>query len=249
MALDCHSFFATYREGDNLRCAPQWQVPESDSVESKRVPMTLPAEPYVEQAARWPSKGKHILAHYDADTIVVYQAYRPSIGKYAIQNDAFGGDFSYSRMSWIKPNFLWMMFRSGWGTKEGQEIILGLRMRRQFFDGLLAHAVTSSWDASGQISRDAWKTAVARSDVRLQWDPDHDPHGKALPRRAIQLGLRGAALDAFGRRELLEVIDMTNFVAEQRSHLRQAGLAQLKTPSEGIYVPHDAAIARHLKLD
>ena len=209
----------------------------------------LPAKLYVEQAPQWPPEGKHILAHYDADTIVVYQAYRPSIGKHAIKNGAFGGDFSYSRMSWIKPNFLWMMFRSGWGTKEGQEIILGLRLRRQFFEGLLARAVTSGWDSPDQIGHDEWKAAVASSDVRLQWDPDHDPHGKPLSRRALQLGLRGAALEAFGRRELLEVIDMTGFVAQQRSHLRQAELAQLKTPMERIYVPHDASIASHLKLD
>src|SRR5262245_58806343 len=26
-------------------------------------------------------------------------------------------------MSWIKLNFLWMMFRSGWGTKPDQEVI------------------------------------------------------------------------------------------------------------------------------
>ena len=210
--------------------------------------MTLPAELYVQQASQWPSQGKHILAHYNADTIVVYQAYRPSIGKYAIENRAFGGDFSYSRMSWIKPNFLWMMFRSGWGTKEGQELILGLRILRQFFDALLARAVTSSWDSSDQTAYDEWKAAVARSDVRLQWDPDHDPHGKPLSRRAMQLGLRGAALEAFGRCELLEVIDMTNFVAEQRSHL-QRELAQLKTPIERIYVPDDASIARYVKLD
>jgi len=210
--------------------------------------MTLPAELYVQQASQWPSHGKHILAHYNADTIVVYQAYRPSIGKYAIENRAFGGDFSYSRMSWIKPNFLWMMFRSGWGTKEGQELILGLRILRQFFDALLARAVTSSWDSSDQTTYDEWKAAVASSDVRLQWDPDHDPHGKPISRRAMQLGLRGAALEAFGRRELLEVIDMTNFVAEQRSHL-QRELAQLKTPIERIYIPDDASIARYVKLD
>jgi len=211
--------------------------------------MTVPAELYLAQARLWPSEGKHILAHYDADTIVVYQAYRPSIGEYAIRSGAFGGDFSYSRMSWIKPNFLWMMFRSGWGTKDGQEIVLGLRMQRQFFDGLLARAVSSSWDPSGQITHGEWKAAVASSDVRVQWDPDHDPHGKPLCRRAIQLGLRGAALDAFGRRELLEVVDMTNFVAEQRSHLGHTELAQLKTPVERIYVPDDASIARRLQLD
>jgi Domain of unknown function (DUF4291) len=54
-----------------------------------RLPMTIPAELYLEQAPQWPSEGKHILAHYDADTLVVYQAYRPSIGEYAIKNGAF----------------------------------------------------------------------------------------------------------------------------------------------------------------
>jgi len=211
--------------------------------------VNLTVELYIEQIGRWPFSGKHILAHYDAETIVVYQAYRSSIARYAIKHRMFGGDFSYARMSWIKPNFLWMMYRSGWGTKVGQEFILGLRLRRQFFDGLLARAVASSWDSSDQVTRDEWKTAVAASDVRLQWDPDHDPHGKALSRRAIQLGLRGSAIDAFGRRELLEVIDMTDFVAEQRSHLRHAELPQLKTPMERVYVPQDASIARHLKLD
>ena len=152
-------------------------------------------------------------------------------------------------MSWIKPNFLWMMYRSAWGTKEGQEITLGLRLRRGFFDCLLAQAVASSWDPSDQIAQDEWEAAIARSDVRLQWDPDHDPHGKAVSRRAIQLGLRGAALDAFGKRELLEVIDMTAFVAAQRSQLQQAGLAELKTPAERVYHPAEASIARQLKLD
>ena len=69
------------------------------------------------QVARWPKSGRHILAQYDDETIVVYQAYRPSIGSFAAEHGYFGGEFSYSRMSWIKPNFLWMMFRSGWGTK------------------------------------------------------------------------------------------------------------------------------------
>lgn len=211
--------------------------------------MNLTTELYVEQGARWPSEGKHILAHYDAKTIVVYQAYRPSIGAHAIKHSVFGGDFSYARMSWIKPNFLWMMYRSGWGTKEGQEITLGLRLRREFFDGLLAQAVASSWDPDDQITQDEWKTAIARSDVRLQWDPDHDPHGKAVSRRAIQLGLRGAALDAFGKRELLEVIDMTEFVTAQRSQLQHAGLTELKTPAERVYQPAGASIARQLKLD
>jgi hypothetical protein len=211
--------------------------------------MHLTTERCVTQANQWPSQGKHILAYYDAETIVVYQAYRPSIGTYAIEHGAFGGDFSYSRMSWIKPNFLWMMYRSGWGTKEGQDITLALRLRRAFFDHLLAQAVASSFDPSEYTTRDDWTSAVANSAVRLQWDPDHDPNGKPLLRRALQLGLRGSMLEAFGRHELLDVIDMTDFVAAQRQQLLSVGLAQVKTPIERKYIPSDATIARRLRLD
>jgi hypothetical protein len=210
--------------------------------------MNLPTEPYVDQLAEWPSCGRLILAQYDADTIIVYQAYRPSIGHYAIRNRAFGGDFSYSRMSWIKPNFLWMMYRSGWGTKAGQEITLGLRLRRRFFDGLLAAAVASSFEQSDCATHGDWQVAVAKSAVRLQWDPDHDPGGRPVARRAIQLGLRGSTLEAFGTCELLEVIDMTEFVAAQRAQRSSRGSAELRTPAERIYIPDDPSIARRLKL-
>ncbi len=67
----------------------------------------LPTQSYVEQAARWPRAGRHILAHFDASSVIVYQAYRPSIARYAVEHGLFGGpEFSFSRMSWIKPNFL-----------------------------------------------------------------------------------------------------------------------------------------------
>ena len=211
--------------------------------------MHLPSERYVEQAKCWPAEGRHILAHHDAETILVYQAYRPSIGEHAIRHGAFGGGFSYARMSWIKPNFLWMMYRSGWGTKEGQETTLGLRLRREFFDRILAQAVASSFDQSVHTSAEAWRAAARTSQVRLQWDPDHGPHGNALARRAIQLGLRGAVLEDFGKRELLEVIDMTAFVAEQREKLSHDGIGELRTPVERVYVPGDEAIAKRVRLD
>jgi hypothetical protein len=211
--------------------------------------VNLPNARYLDQVTTWPSEGRHILAHYDADTIVVYQAYRPSIGKYAIKHGAFGDGFSYARMSWIKPNFLWMMYRSGWGTKEGQETTLGLRLRREFFDSILAQGVASSFVQSDRSSPEAWKASLARSSVRLQWDPDHNPHGKAVVRRAIQLGLRGPVLEDFGMRELIEVIDMTEFVSAQRELLSRVGTSKLRTPVERVYVPDDAAIARRLKLD
>jgi Domain of unknown function (DUF4291) len=210
--------------------------------------MTLPTELYTDQASRWPKAGRHILAHFDDSSVIVYQAYRPAIARYAVEHGHFGGDFSYSRMSWVKPNFLWMMFRSGWGTKPDQEAILALRLRRAFFDSLLAQPVPSSWDRDLYATPEDWQRAVPRSDVRLQWDPDHHPSGAKLERRAIQLGLRGSALEAFGRRELVGVIDVTAYVAEQRAVLASFGIRDLRTPQEDVYVPADPAVAARLGL-
>ena len=71
----------------------------------------LLTEPYLEQASTWPGPGRHILAQFDDDTIIVYQAYYLSISRFAADHGDFGGGFSLSHMSWIKPNFLWMMYR------------------------------------------------------------------------------------------------------------------------------------------
>jgi hypothetical protein len=196
----------------------------------------LPVAPFFEQQACWPQEGEHILAQHDEASVIVYQAYRPSIGAYALQNGHFGGpDFSFERMSWIKPNFLWMMYRSGWGTKPGQEVVLALRLRRAFFDELLNVAVASSFDPTCHPTREAWQRAVTASDVRLQWDPDHLPCGAKTQRRAIQLGLRGPMLRRMARDELLELIDMTPFVAEQRGHATDTS-RELLTPLEQVYV-------------
>ena len=123
----------------------------------------LRLEPYVAQAARWPRAGKHVMAQFDADSVVVYQAYRPAIGRFAATHGWFGGDFSLARMSWIKPNFLWMMYRSGWGQQANQEVVLAVWLRRDAFDEILAQAVASSFGASGLVDRAAWQAAVARS--------------------------------------------------------------------------------------
>jgi Domain of unknown function (DUF4291) len=205
-------------------------------------------EPYLEQVKVWPSEGRHILAQFADDTVIVYQAYRPTIGRFAVENGTFGGDFSYERMSWVKPNFLWMMYRSGWGTKTDQEVTLALRIRRSFFDELLAQAVPSTWDEERFATEAEWSVAVRRSAVRLQWDPDHHPSGAKLERRAIQLGLRGDVLKDFGQRELKEVVDLSNFVAEQRERLSSGGLSALQTPRERVYRPADPAVAAQLRL-
>lgn len=197
--------------------------------------MQLSIASYLTQSRQWPARGKHILAQHDAETVIVYQAYRPEVADFALEHGHFGGPhFSFSRMSWIKPNFLWMMYRCGWATKPEQQRVLALRLRRAFFDSLLERAVLSSFN--GACDPAVWQAQVAASDVRLQWDPDHTPSGAKLERRALQLGLRGAALAAYARDELLEVVDMTAFVAKQREF---AGAREelLQTPVEQVYLP------------
>ena len=210
----------------------------------------LPTAPYLEQVALWPKSGRHILAHFDDSSIVVYQAYRQSIGRYAIEHGVLGGpEFSFSRMTWVKPNFLWMMYRSSWGVAEGQETVLGIRIRRVFFDQLLALAVPSSDSAGRYESRAKWQAALGSSSVRLQWDPDHDPRGEKLERRAIQLGLRGEVLRAYATTEILEVVDMTAFVAEQRSHTGRESWSKLRTPEERVYRPADESVGKDVGLE
>ena len=95
----------------------------------------------------------------------------------------FGPSFSRGRMSWIKTNFLWMMFRCGWATKPDQEHVLAVRIDRGFFERVLAAAVATSFGSSRFETREAWELAGKASDVRIQWDPDHDPSGAPQDRR------------------------------------------------------------------
>jgi hypothetical protein len=53
--------------------------------------MNLVTERYVDQLKRWPPSGRHILAQFDGRSVVVYQAYKPSIGHFAARHGYFGG--------------------------------------------------------------------------------------------------------------------------------------------------------------
>ena len=207
----------------------------------------LITEPYLSQLAHWPDSGQHILAQFDEETIVVYQAYRSSIGRFAVENQFFGGEFSYTRMSWIKTNFLWMMYRSGWGAKPDQEVTLAVRLKRSFFEQVLENAVASTYNPDRYDSQDEWKHRGARSDVRLQWDPDHDPVGRKQERRAVQLGLRGDTLAEYGKDAIVDIVDVSDFVAKQRA-AAHGHFERLVTPSERVYTPWSAMAAANVGL-
>lgn len=197
--------------------------------------MTLETELYNESVKRLPESGQHILGHQSNDQIVVYQAYKKSIADFAITNQFLGGnDFSYTRMSWIKPNFLWMMYRCGWAEKENQESVLAIWIRKSDFSGILKKAVYSSFNNLHYDNHEQWTKKLNSSDVRLQWDPDHDPYGNKIQRRAIQLGMKGETLANFGKNQIQRIEDITEFVKSQKQLLDNNQLHKLCIPVENV---------------
>lgn len=194
--------------------------------------MKLNLELYSAQLERWPKTGNHILAQFDDDTVVVYQAYKPTIGEFAAERGYFGGEFNLARMSWIKTNFLWMMYRSNWGTSVNQEVVLAIWLKRSAFNQILSEAVHSSFNAALYGTQEKWGTEMQRSNVRLQWDPDHNPYGQKQERRAVQLGMKGSTLQLFAREWIVQIENISAFVAEQRAHVEKKQLQNLITPED-----------------
>ncbi|WP_431110210.1 DUF4291 domain-containing protein [Winogradskyella poriferorum] len=210
--------------------------------------MKLKIKLYNKQIEKWPQQGHHIMAQYDDEKIIVYQSYRPEIGNFAVQNQYFGASFSLNRMTWIKPNFLWMMYRNGWATKVGQELVLAIHLKREAFERYLKQAVYSSYQSDLYASREDWQEQVKNSSIRLQWDPDHNPYGAKLERRAIQIGIRGKEVVNYAKDDILEIEDITPFVKEQYQFVLNKQLDQLMIPEEHPLVFNDEVLNKNLRL-
>lgn len=203
---------------------------------------------YLTQRENWPDEGRHILAQYDEQSVVVYQAFKPTIGRFAATHGFFGGGFRLDRTSWVKTNFLWMMYRSQWGTAPQQETVLAVFLKRDAFDWLLSQAVHSLYHAELYPSDTVWYAQLSRSPVVLQWDPDHAPTGQRLSRRAIQLGLRGEVLVKYAREWIVAIEDISEFVAQQRSFVKAKAFERLQIPYETVYPVADSEVAARLLL-
>lgn len=198
----------------------------------------------------WPAKGKVILhspdVTIDDDTIILYQAYNDSIANYAVSHQTFKDcpDFSTTRMTWLKPNFCWMMYRSGWATKPNQQRILAITIKKVHFNEILLQSVSTS---KKEIAKN--NEGEKSTDVRLQWDPDHDAFGEKVERRAIQIGIRGIVLDTFLTKYIINICDITAFVQEQRNNVDPERLHLLRVPAEHIYSVEDELLRGHIQLD
>ena len=201
--------------------------------------------PYTDLQVSLPTQGRRINAYQEGDTISVYQAFRKSIGIFAVQEQFLGGtDFSLNRMSWIKTSFLWMMYRCGWAEKDGQEVVLRIVISKKFFERILQSTVISAYTPEFHSAQSEWKKEMNEFESRLEWDPDHDPVGKPLLRKTIQLGLKGSLLKEYAANEILRIEDITPFVKEQYEHIKKNNLSNLYVPAESLYIPGTQAVER-----
>ena len=146
---------------------------------------------------------------YDDATVTVYQAYSPEIATAALTTGTLVPPFKVDRMTWIKPSFLWMMYRSGWATKPGQERVLAIRVKRSGFDWALRNSCLSAFDPGHHESPEEWRRQLAESPVRIQWDPDKDLQLSPLHQRAIQIGLGGVAARKYVAEWIVSISDRT----------------------------------------
>lgn len=208
--------------------------------------MTLATERYHHQQQFWPESGKHILAQFDDEHIVLYQDVPNSIGDHAVKFQKFGGDFDFKRINWVKTSFLWSMHGSNWGRKTGQETTLAMWIPLPNFRQLLDKAVHSFYQPGLYNDRNEWSEAIGSSEVRLQWDPDRDPIGTQLRRQTIQLGLRGRTLNSFATEWVIRIENVSDLVIQQRNNLTE--FSQLSIPRERVMSIDNTDLMKRLHL-
>ena len=178
---------------------------------------------------------KNIYAVFDDKIIRVYQAFNHRIADEALKLGRFGENFSLNRMTWIKPSFLWMMYRSGWATKEGQERILAIDLKREGFDEIVKSSVLSSFREISDLSREEWRNKLENSEVRCQWDPDRDIYGNPIGRRAIQLGIKGETVKKYVNDWIVRITDITEQVKAIKKSIDNGTFEKEILPKEIMY--------------
>ncbi|MEU4356576.1 DUF4291 domain-containing protein [Streptomyces virginiae] len=163
---------------------------------------------------------RQIRATHTDTTITVYQAYAPHLGLPAARDGRFPPAWKRERMTWIKPSFLWMMYRCGWAAKADQETVLAVEITRDGFDSALRGACLSHYEAGVHAGRAAWQESLRGAPARVQWDPERDLHLNPLPYRSLQLGLSGPASRAYADEWTVSIRDVTPLAREVHGLLR-----------------------------
>ncbi|MEU9478559.1 DUF4291 domain-containing protein [Streptomyces sp. NPDC048191] len=151
-------------------------------------------------------------------------------------------------LTWIKPSFLWMMYRCGWGTKEGQETVLAIEIERAGFEWALRNACLSHYAPDLHEDQTSWKRQLRRSPARVQWDPERDLHHRPLAQRSSQLGLSGEAAARYADEWIVGIEDVSPLATEVHGLVRAGELERATglLPVERPYPVADGALTHLL---
>ena len=190
-----------------------------------------------------------IRAAYDAQTVTVYQAYGAAIAAPALRAGRFVAPFSLSRMTWIKPSFLWLMERSNWGQKPNQEHILAVRIRRDGWDEALSLGVLTSFEPGVHASSHVWRAEFEAAHVHIQWDPERSIRGADVGINSIQVGLSRHIIEQFVNEWTVEIEDITPLVRKIHALVKSGKVSNAKKllPSERVY-PVEVSVAKQLEI-
>ncbi|MFI5932494.1 DUF4291 domain-containing protein [Actinoplanes sp. NPDC051494] len=192
---------------------------------------------------------RQVRAVYTPETVTVYQAYPVPIALAAAKAGRFVPPFKRDRMTWLKPSFLWMMFRSQWASPDNQERVLAVEMTREGFEWALAHSVLAQYDQKFFPDREHWTAMLSQSPVRVQWEPERSIELKPLPYRALQVGLGLDAIDRYVQEWTVGITDITHEARRIGDMVRRGDQfrAEQMLPDERPY-PLPAAIAAALHV-
>jgi Domain of unknown function (DUF4291) len=181
---------------------------------------------------------RQIRAVYDDEVIRVYQAYSNAIATAALRKGRFvSPPFKLDRMTWIKPSFLWMMYRCGWGYKDpNQERVLAVDISRSGFEWALEHSCLSH-HTSGLAAGSDWEAQKRSSPVRVQWDPERDLQLRPLAHRSIQIGLSREAVSLYVNEWVKNIFDVTDLAHSLHELVKRGDFAQVESllPLERSY--------------
>lgn len=197
------------------------------------------------------STRKHAFnAEWDQQGVYFYQAYNDDIADWAVNNQRLGGpSFNPHRMTWMKPSFAWMLYRSGYATKPNQQRILKIK---------LAHLDLAEILVGCSIGHGGGGT-----NGRIQWDParclmtseNGEPKkSSSSDERAIQIGIKGPLSRTFvdGALQITDVTALAKLLgtahgADDVPSAMQALESQL--PNERPYIPLcDVATSERLRI-
>ena len=178
-----------------------------------------------------------IRAVFDDVMVRVYQAYNDEIADSALKNGTFvSPPFKMNRMTWIKPSFLWMMYRCGWGLKDiNQRRILAVDMSRDGFDWALSHSCPTLRKMTTYNEEPL--TLEKNFPVRIQWDPERDVLLRKLSYRTIQIGLSEIATNLYVDKWIFKIEEITTLARTIHKLTLNNNLEEAESllPQEMIY--------------